>query len=560
MPTVPTLNRPVQDAALPNARVKDLTSVETFGGGERVAAGFRASTQLAQQGAEIIENEAKRADQIQLTQAYADAMKAKNDLMYNPKSGAVTRKGRDSFGAMEEYLPQFDQRMQEIEDRLGNDRQKGLFAEIKTKQKVDFDGDLQRHIFKESQEYDAETLKYGLDAAREDALLNYQTPGKVGESIFAQKALVMNHAKNNGRSPEWTEMTLKKIESDTHKDVMERMLANGEDMKASIYFQTVKESLTGDTATALEKSLEEGSLRGNSQRIVDGLVQKHGSLTSAMREVRQIEDPKLRDYTQDRLKSEFSLREAEKKNYIENLERGAYDIVDKTGDLRQIPPSQWSQFDGGTRAALKRYAEEKRGGGSIKTDMETYYNLKELAGDPATRKEFENLNLMKFKDKLSDADMKSFISAQTGSKSGDGKAKKELDGWRTDTQIVTDAYSAMGLDKKSKSGKEKYQQFANRVEQEQIAMQEKLGRKLNNTEMQEITDKLKIQVITEKGFFFDTKKRLFEVDPNAGEYEVTEVPPKDRMEIERVLRKYNKPVTESAILELFTKGLNNVSK
>lgn len=556
MPSVPEINSPVQQQGFSRQRFQDTTSLETFGGGQRTAQGFQAAQGMVKAGTELIAEEKKKADSVQVTQAYADAVKAKNDLMYNPKSGAINRRGQDAFGVMDEFMPQFDSRMDEIEGRLGNDDQKALFREIRIKQKMDFDGDLQRHTFKESQEFENETMKYGIEAAREDGVLNFQTPGKVGESLTTQRAIILNYAKNTGRSAEWTEMALKQAESDTHKDVIGRMLANGDDLMASTYMKTVKDSLTSDTLIQMEKAVEEGSIRGSSQRIVDQLVTKYGSYTAAMKEVKGMDlDPKLRDATQDRLRSEFAIKEQEKTKYLNNLERGAYDILDRTkGDITQIPPTQWTQFDGNTRAALKRYAEDRANGTPTKTNMEKYYALKELAENPETRSKFlsQEFDLMKWKPYLSESDMKKFVDAQTEGRSGDNKT---LDGWRSDSMIVQQAFRDMGMNPTKDT--EEYGQFSRKVEQEQMLLSRKLGRPLTNDEMESITDKMKLNVITDRGLIWDTKKRAYQLDVKKETFDIDidDVPAADKAEITRVLQKYNKPVTNDNIIKYFKQGI-----
>ena len=559
MPSVPTLNDNVNQVGLSKQRFTDNTSIETFGGGQRTQQGFAAAGAMVKAGTDLIIEEKKKADGVQLTQAYADAVKAKNQLMYDPKSGAINKRGQDAFGINDEYMPQFDAAMDEIEGRLGNDEQKAMFKEIRIKQKMDLDGDFQRHVFKESQAFENETMKYGIEAAREDGILNFQTPGKVGESITTQKALILNYAKNSGKSPEWTEMALKGAESDTHKDVLGRMLANGDDLMAQTYFKTVKDSLTSDTLISMEKAVEEGSIRGGSQRIVDNLINKYGSYSAAMKEVKEMDlDPKLRDATQDRLRSEFSIKEQEKNKFLSNMERGAYDILDKSnGDITQIPPTQWTQFDGSTRSALKRYADDKRAGIAAKTDIEKYYYLKELAENPETRDQFQQFDLMKMKPYLSETDMKKFIDVQTEVKKG---KTDTLDGWRSDSIIVQQAFRDMGKDVKSDS--EEFAQFGRRVEQEQIAMQQKLGRKLNNNEMEQITDRLKINVITERGLLWDTKKRAFEVDLKRDTFDldIDDVPANEKAAITDALKRNNRPVTTENILKYFRQGITSASK
>lgn len=88
-------------------------------------------------------------------------------------------------------------------------------------------------------------------------------------------------------------------------------------------------------------------------------------------------------------------------------------------------------------------------------------------------------------------------------------------------------------------------------------MQNKLGRKLTNTEMQEVTDRLKIDTITKRGTFWDTKEKLYKTDPAAQlEIDIDDVPARDRAEITAALQLRKRPVTNENILKYFTQGLN----
>lgn len=555
MPRIPQLNSNVKIAPMSGAKVQ--AQEASFGGGAVVERGFQAATQVAQGVNKFVQEEKSKADDLAVTKAYADAVKAKNDLMYNPNNGAVTRKGQDAFGVMDEYVPEYDKRLNAIENNLHNSDQKMAFEKIKIRQKLDLDGDLQRHLLREHQAFDQETTMNALDVAKEDAIYNYQTPGKVGEAIDIQKAMLITHAQRSGKGAEWLEMNLKKVESDTHRAVIERMLANGEDQKASVYYNTVKGSFTGKDATTLERVLEEGSLRGNSQRITDSIMARDLNMTQAFEEARKIQDPKLRDSVFDRIRSDFALEKAAESQEIEELNRKAYNIVDKTGDYTRIPERDWVRFTGPQRAAIKSYARQKLSGVSPKTDMEIYYGIKDMAADPQTREKFLTMDLMKFRDKLSDADFKSFVKEQTDAKQG---KVSTLDGWRTDTQIIKDSLSPI-IDTKTPAGKEKFVQAARMIEDQQIAMQQKLGRKLNNKEMQELVDNVKIQGITERGMFsfFDKKKSLFELKRGETfEVPIDEVPDVERNKIEDALRKNGMEVNEANILKLYTRKLQGI--
>jgi hypothetical protein len=549
---VPRLKSNIQDAATPNAQVRDVSDIAAFGGGQSAAQAASATQGVLKEAGDMVLTQRKQADDLAITQAYEKAVRAKNDLMWNPKDGAYTKKGQDAFAVTSTYKPMYDKTLDEIEGGLANDNQKAMFKGIRSKQSLDFDGDLQRHTFQEVQRFDDETTSSGLKTAQEDAVYNFQTPGKVGESIAQQKALIIAHAQRNGKSGEWVQEKVMDATSQTHTQVIDRMLANGDDRMATTYYNTVKSQVTGTDATKLEKALEEGSMRGESQRRSDQIISQYGSnMTNALAEARKIDDPKLRDATTERVKSEINLREAAKDDYVKKIYQQASNTIDKNGTVDAISPGVWSQFSVGEKSALKAYADHVREGTKPTTDMSTYYSLKDIAENPATRDKFKQMDLLKLQHKLSPSDLKSFIDIQTEAKNG---KTDTLDGWRSDSEIVKGSMEAAGIS--VKDNKEKYDAFARQVDEQQQIMQQKLGRKLNNQEMQQVVDNLLVKGITSRGFFLDTKKSLYEVKPGEKfEVDAKDVPASERSKIEAALKANGKPVTDANVLFYYTKKL-----
>jgi hypothetical protein len=96
MPTVPRYEQRVGQAALPNARVSTNAPIEAFGGGQ----GLQQVAQAAQETLEIVRKEREKADQLAVLEADTKAARLKTSLFFDPKTGAMTRKGKDAFGAV----------------------------------------------------------------------------------------------------------------------------------------------------------------------------------------------------------------------------------------------------------------------------------------------------------------------------------------------------------------------------------------------------------------------------------------------------------------------------
>lgn len=566
MPTVPRLNGPqVQQAGLPSARADVRTSLESFGGGSSLENVNRAAIGIGEQVQKIALEEKKKADDVATQDAYAELVRRKNAMMYDPKAGALARRGKDAFGVVDQYEPEFDKAADEIEKSLLNDDQRSMFKQMRTREKTELNSTLQRHIFGEAKAYDDQSTESALAAARDDALLNFAQPGKVDAQVGLQKSLIMAHAERNGLPPEWVKVKLAEAESKTHSGIITRMLNNGDDLAAKRYFEGVKQRggvFTGEDSAAMERLLEEGSLRGESQRVSDRIVSKATDMVSAVEQARTIQDPKLRDEVTSRVKDYFSMQKLAENQRIEGLHKNATDIIDQTGSVDKIPPGVWSQFSLSERSALKAYAKAKKDGTDVETNWQTYYDLKSLASAPETRSKFLQTNLyeLKAKGELGNTEFKELVNAQTAARGGDTKA---LDTFRSDKMIVDQALAKAGIDTGAKAGKkdaERMALFYRRVDEEQAKLQARTGKPATNEEMQGIVDGLMIEGVTKKGWFWDDKKRAFEIEKSDQMFEidVDSIPASDRTQIEDVLRKRGVPITDKAVLALYGRKLSGM--
>jgi hypothetical protein len=560
MPIVPVAERQVGEAGLPQVRVQGSAPIEAFGGGQGMANAAQATNRLLDVGTEIALKEKQRADDTRVKEAYASLVKAEQDMLLNPKSGAYTRKGKDAFGVPDEFGEQFDKTADDISAGLADEDQRAMFNQIRMQRRTQFDGDLKQHLAKEAQVYEKQVTDSALSAAMDEAVVNYKNPERVAQSLKDQEALVRDYWGKQGAANEVIEQKVREQASVAHASIIERFINNDEDMAAAEYFKANKDFITdGETRVRIEKALEDGSLRGESQRQSDAIMSQGLSMTKALEEVKKIEDPKLRDLVQDRLRGDYALKEAARRDALEKSHINSLNILDQSGgDIDQVMRRpEWRGFSQSERTGLMAYARSKKEGRDIDTDFSLYYGLRQMAVDDPN--DFKSVNLAdpKYLNSLNKTDRETMVDLQMKMRNGDGAIKSTLDGFRSDDSIVNDALKSMDINPNAKAGSrdaERAALFRRKVDEEIQRRQEATGKKATNKDTQEIADMFSIEGITKKNtFWFDEKKRFFEVTPDNSEFEIKSdtIPQSDRAKIEDALRRRNMPITEENILKLY---------
>jgi hypothetical protein len=348
----------------------------------------------------------------------------------------------------------------------------------------------------------------------------------------------------------------------THVGVIDRLLANDQDLAAKQYYDAHKADVTGAASIAVERALEEGSTRGESQRQADTITGKAATLGDALTQVRAIADPKVRDATEERVRKYFSEKAENLRQQRDAGMQRATNLVEQSHDINSVPPLLLSTFTVGERESLREYAVKLQKGIPIATDWPTYYQLKSLASAEATQPAFLQTNLLTYRSKLSDEQFKELTDYQASLRSADGRAQDRLGGFRTVQQVVNDALGAAGIDPTPKQGSSDADKVAlfRRSVDEAIAQQEAVsGKKTTAVDAQHLVDDLMVKgAVAGSGIFgfFKTTRHAFEAKP--GEdllLEVKDVPPLDRAQITARLQQLGQPVTDSNILTLYKKRL-----
>lgn len=354
MPVVPRLDPQGESAGIPNARVSPDAPSGAFV--SPVALDLSPAEQLFGQ---IVKEERAKADQVVVLDADRRMSELANTLLYDPQTGALNQHGTKAFGVPEQVHAAWTKGLGEIGASLTTEAQRISFMRLSNERTLDVTNTIQKHVSVELQQHDNAVTDASVANERSAAILNYDRSGRVTAGIARQKAMLQDYATRNGLPSEWTDEKVAQATSQTQLGVVERMLATGQDQAASAYYAEYQKDFVAGDAVSVERALEEGSTRGASQRAADKILATTNSEGAALDAVKQIDDPKIRDMTHDRVRQHYADVEGIKRQHQEDLYMSATNLLDNAVDKTLmprdiIPPGVWSQLSLEQRSALER--------------------------------------------------------------------------------------------------------------------------------------------------------------------------------------------------------------
>lgn len=506
----------------------------------------------------ILAEERDKADDAAILEAENKLARVEQTLLYG-EQGALSRKGKDSFELPELVDADFEKQASEIAKTMRTPKQQAAFNRIRANRGLNISATIHRHVHGERQAWEASELKDGVLNGVNAAVANALDPRRVGEELTAVVARIEKHGPRAGMSPEAVKAAVAGAKTDIHTGVIERLLANGNDRAAKVYFEETKGQIAGTAIERVEKALEVGTLRGEAQREADKILLAGGTFAEQRARAKAIEDPKLRDEVLGRIEHEGQVREREERDRKETAAVDGYNIIDRTGTTTAIPPAMWAAYDGSTRSAMLSYAKQKAAGADPETNSAVYYGYLQMATNQSA--DFAKTNLLENRHQLSDSDFKQLAGLQLSIRQGNKEAAaKVIDDYRTEADVIDNSLKLAGVDPRDTiNGKPNPKTPAivylrQRVGELSGALARETGKKPSNADIQAIVDQvLSEPVDSSEGFwsFFHgqatAKRPIVEV-------KIGNVPSADRKRIEKILRDNGRPVNDDAILGLYIRG------
>lgn len=555
-------DREVSTAPLPGVRKGAASSAIAEGAGVEIAKANKADaiaglgSTVARAGvrtyAEIAEESRRRADSVAILNAERRLAEWENKRLYDPATGALQKRGKDAMGLPEELRAEYTTLTGEIEKELATDRQREAFTRVKTSRGMGLDLTIQRHVFGEMNRYEGEELKAMVENAQSAAVANALDPDRVARELDRAIGAIRTHAPRLGLGPQAIEKQVAAVTSATHRGVIDRLLANDLDTKAAVYFEEVKPQIYGDDLIRVEKAIDEGSLRGDSQRKADAIIAAGGTFAEQRDRAKAIDDAKLRDAVEQRIEHNQIIAERAEREANEATLTNAFNIVDRSHDVRSIPPGIWSNLPGNAKASLRSYAEHLARGVPVKTDLAAYYSLMEDAAKNPEK--FVTTNLLEFRGKLDEPEFKQIADLQLRLRTGAGEeADKVLNGFRTNTEIWAGILNDAGLKKDSAEAYQLHKEIDRRVDQWQADK----GKPATNEEVQAIADNLIGVVVLNPGGWvniFPGGQPFSAVTKRAHEITIADIPAAQRSVVEERLKAAGITLTTDAVIDTWLRA------
>lgn len=356
MPRVPTYGEAqVSTEALPAAR-------QAFNPGPIKGQGLqKVSTVLA----DTWQTEQKRQSEIAILEADRKLSSWTTTTLHDPKTGALNRKGKDSFGLPDEVMPAFDKNVEEMEKGLTNDAQRQSFRRLASQRRGEIDQTVLRHVSGEMRNFENQELDSYIKNAHSAALAN---PDVASNEVERQRLAIGSYGDRNGLGPEWFKLKFGEAASGTHLGVVDGLLARGQDQQAQAYYTANGGQFLGEDRARAEKALEVGTMRGASQRAADSITTEYNEPSAMIAAVEQIKDPKLRDATEERVQRKIRFLADVNKKELDKAFSDAWTTVEQTGDADNVTPAVWGSLAPQQRKALEQYAKQKSRGEDVVND------------------------------------------------------------------------------------------------------------------------------------------------------------------------------------------------
>jgi hypothetical protein len=495
--------------------------------------------------------------------ALLDADNQLSQLSSQFQQQVLSKQGKDAIGAGADVQDQWTKAVSDIGGGLNNRIQDQFRARADHHFSI-LNETVQNHARVETQKYDTETTDSFLQNRLNDAITHYTDPSIIGQSLAESRDVIDRYAERNGWSPEQTREKRLDATSKIHTGVIDRMLTDGNDLTATKYFNDHKGELTGRDSLAVQKALDVGSRRGESQRQADRILATTTNLADAIAAARAITDPETRDLTESRVRSDYIEKQAALRDAREQAMNGAANIVERTHSFDAIPPSLIAAMTVDERKSLRSYAQELQGGGAVKTDLGIYYNLETMATTPETRDKFLQLDLNLYRSKLSASDFEEMAKLQGQVRKGEDKPLKQL---YTNQQIVTGVLTQarIGMTRSGKvTDKGLIAEFRDAVRQQTEQFEAEHGRLPTAAETKTIANELATQHVVERpGWLWGTNNenvRTFQMMQGEQILEMTikDVPAQAQQQIRAALQNRNLPITNQAIVDEYRRHVQTL--
>lgn len=255
----------------PDVRAANVDSAEAETQGARQLQGFGAAVEhLGDTGSKIAIDMQDTVNQTRVADAMNQARAHAQALAYDPQNGYLNQKGQaalqrpSGLALPEEYTQKLQTGISDINQTLGNEAQRRMFSLQAGQLVTSFQGDAERHMLGEFQNYHASVADGALKLSTQDAEANWSNPQKIDQAINGVedpvtgkryggiKQSIYQKAIITGASANEAEAAMNAAASSVHHKVIESALENNNIPYAMSYFNKYKSDMVADDVLAVQ--------------------------------------------------------------------------------------------------------------------------------------------------------------------------------------------------------------------------------------------------------------------------------------------------------------------
>jgi hypothetical protein len=442
--------------------------------------------------ADVAEEERTKADQTALLKAQNQLSDWKNQTLYDPQTGAFTKKGEAALPLPEDVHDSFTKATDAIGAGLTTPKQQQAWARVKAQEWESVDLQVRRHVFGEMQTYQAGEFKSFLANTTDEAVRNASDPKLVGINLGKAVSAIKTMAPALGMGPEAVDAQVRGLSSDVHVQVISQLLATDQTQQAKDYFQQVKGAISAERLDDVEKAIAIGTHRNDAQTLSDAIIAEGGSVTEQLAKARARSEGAVRDEAVTYIKQRRDEVDKQQRDDTEALVAKSFATLDQTHDLRNIPPADLVKL-GSHVETLRHYQEFLTKGEAVPTNWAVYgARMLKAATDPQA---FAQEDPMRFRADLSDTELKQQIEIRSAILKS-GNADKELTDYRQHNELIDNSLTQYGVDVKKAdkdptSGPGQAKAELHRMVNQAVAIQEQqTGKKATTEDVQSTVDRI----------------------------------------------------------------------
>ena len=514
MAKLPTVDRIARDAPEGSRKVSLISPTINTGMADFGAGLVGLSVDLEN----VLKAEKEKHDQTRAEDAYNQLLQKRLDLTMGEDNGFMRKKGKDAIdpALMKSYQGQWNDAATQIEGTLGNPEQKELFKKLATVAGMQYQEDLMRHTFQESQTYNEGVFQSTLQVELDNINARWSDPNVVGQSVTRMEFAI----KNRNLSPEEEKAAINEIHSKAHHAVISAALARGDVKYAKGWMDQYGEQIDPASIKAINTEMEQAKradeetyLRTQSQNQAMAIQRKHpDDYAAQVAEARAIKDPKLQDMTLSRIDDEATRKRTIEQQKTDQTVQGAIDAIDQGGGLADIPAASLIKMSPSDRGFLEDYERRKKSN-QFMTDSEqlVFYDqlIQNTRRDP---KYILGMSLAELKLRTPQDRWDDIIKMRGDAAAPQKPETSILDATAEQKNKYIDGLAAeLGLAATGKQNtpekKSRRAMLRRRVEEGVEAFKKANNREPSYSELTTIGDQLTEAVVFDKGFWSEEQKK-----------------------------------------------------